>query len=445
VNRSPLIFYDTANYLRTGQSIITRAAERLAELSAPEPETGGAAAAAGAKPTGGAFPTRSVYYSVFAYPSAVALPATGFLTIWLQSLLVTAMIALLLDRRLLGMPGALAGAALGLAALTALPFYVSWLMPDILGAVVVLWALLLVRGVERLSIAEWLFVLGAATFALTSHYGFLGLAVGLGGCAVLLLALRQRLSFGAAVLAAAPILLAMAANLAASMLVYNEPSLTPKRFPILLARSLVDGPARWYLKDACPAAGYELCRDIDTLPDTLGSVLWDEDGLMKSRTPDQLDRIRREEIPILLAAFKAYPLQQGWSLARNSVTQLGSIGLADHVWAPLQRDAHGVWERFPEDADRTGLDGIGTIHTLVVFGAAAYVALLLFGRKLDPGRREPDLVLMLALALLMNAVVFGGLSAPADRYQGKIAWLVPMLAAMLWLGRRPARVGRIPS
>jgi hypothetical protein len=73
------------------------------------------------------------------------------------------------------------------------------------------------------------------------------------------------------------------------------------------------------------------------------------------------------------------------------------------------------------------------------------VALLLFGRKLDPGRREPDLVLMLALALLMNAVVFGGLSAPADRYQGKIAWLVPMLAAMLWLGRRPARVGRIPS
>jgi hypothetical protein len=438
LNRSPLIFHDTGGYLNSGARIVAKTAERLAELTAPPPDAPGPAGAASAKPGSSASPTRSLYYSTFAYLSAVALPATGFLTIWLQSLLVTLLMALLLERSLLARPRALAGAAIGMAALTALPFYVSYLMPDILGAVVLLWALLLVRGVERLSQWEWLFVLSAATFALISHYGFLGLAVGLGGLALLLLALRRRLSVRAVLLAVAPILLAIAANMAASMLVYKEPSLTPKRFPILLARSLEDGPARWYLKDACPAAGYEMCRDIDTLPESVQALLWDEGGFVQSRSAEQLDRIRREEPEILLGAFRAYPLQQGWSLAHNSVAQLGAIGLSDHVWAPLLRGPDGVWVGFPANADRTGLDAIGRVHSLVVFAAAAYIALLLLGRRLDAARREPDMLVVLVVGLIINAAVFGGLSVPADRYQGKIAWMVPMLAAMLWLARRPA-------
>jgi hypothetical protein len=387
-------------------------------------------------------PTRSIYYSTFAYLSAVALPATGFLTIWLQSLLVVLLMALLLDRAVLAQPRALAAVALGMAALTALPFYVSYLMPDILGAVVLLWAMLLVRGVERLSRGEWLFVLAAATFALVSHYGFLGIAVGLAVFALFLLALRRQLSLGALLLAVAPLLLAIAANMAGSLLIYKEPSVTPKRFPILLARSLVDGPARWYLNDACPEAGYEICRDIDKLPDVLGTLLWDPQGLINSRSAEQLDRIRDEELEILFQAFRAYPLEQSWSLARNSVAQLGALGLSNHAWAPLLRDSEGNWERLPRGLDKTGFEAIGSVQTLIVFAATAYLALLLVGRRLDSGRRELDLMLVLVLGLLANAVVFGGLSAPADRYQSRLAWLIPMLAAMLWLARRPTTAGR---
>jgi hypothetical protein len=445
LNRSALIFPDTRSYLNHGAAIVERAGNRLDELIAAvtAPDVAGAGEAAAPRPGGSSRPIRSLFYSTFAYVSAVALPATGFLTVWLQALLVTLLIALLLDRSVLERPRALAVAAIGMAAFTALPFYVSFLMPDILGAVVLLWALLLVRGVERLTRGEWLFVLAATTFALVSHYGFLGLAAGVGGFALVLLALRARLSVSAVLLTAAPILLAIGLSMAASVLVFKEPSVTPKRFPILLARSLVDGPARWYLKDVCPAAGYEMCRDIDSLPDTLQAVLWDEGGIVESRSFEQLDRIRREEAEILIGALRAYPLEQGWSLARNSVAQLGAIGLADHVWAPLLRNADGIWEGVSDAGNRAGLDAIGTVQTLVVAAAGAYLGALLFRRRLDAARREPDMLLVLLMGLLINAVVFGGLSAPADRYQGRLAWLVPMLAAIMWLARRPASAGKV--
>jgi hypothetical protein len=45
---------------------------------------------------------------------------------------------------------------------------------------------------------------------------------------------------------------------------------------------------------------------------------------------------------------------------------------------------------------------------------------------------------MVLFALLVNAAVYGGLSAPVDRYQSRLAWLVPALLALdLVLKARP--------
>ena len=42
------------------------------------------------------------------------------------------------------------------------------------------------------------------------------------------------------------------------------------------------------------------------------------------------------------------------------------------------------------------------------------------------------------IALLVNAAVYGGLSAPVDRYQSRLAWLIPALLALdLALRSRP--------
>jgi hypothetical protein len=40
------------------------------------------------------------------------------------------------------------------------------------------------------------------------------------------------------------------------------------------------------------------------------------------------------------------------------------------------------------------------------------------------------------VSLMANAAVFGGLSAPADRYQMRVIWIVPMVAALFWLARQ---------
>ncbi len=53
-------------------------------------------------------------------------------------------------------------------------------------------------------------------------------------------------------------------------------------------------------------------------------------------------------------------------------------------------------------------------------------------------------MLLVAVAgLAINAAIFGGLSVPVDRYQGRVVWIVPVLAALFWLTRRNARYTRV--
>jgi hypothetical protein len=49
---------------------------------------------------------------------------------------------------------------------------------------------------------------------------------------------------------------------------------------------------------------------------------------------------------------------------------------------------------------------------------------------------------VVVVGLAANATIFGGLSAPVDRYQMRVIWIVPMIAALFWLARRNAVQGR---
>ena len=44
---------------------------------------------------------------------------------------------------------------------------------------------------------------------------------------------------------------------------------------------------------------------------------------------------------------------------------------------------------------------------------------------------ERRVILAMVLGLVCNAVVFGGLSAPVDRYQARVVWLVPACLVLL--------------
>ena len=52
----------------------------------------------------------------------------------------------------------------------------------------------------------------------------------------------------------------------------GEASVAPKRLPILLARSIDDGPGARFLAEACPEAGFALCDIFPAgVPDDLNA------------------------------------------------------------------------------------------------------------------------------------------------------------------------------
>ena len=79
----------------------------------------------------------------------------------------------------------------------------------------------------------------------------------------------------------------------------------------------------------------------------------------------------------------------------------------------------------------TLLEAMGAVHLASYLAGAVLLALLVWR---SPQAGGP--VVVLVVGLLANAAIFGGLSAPVDRYQARVAWLVPLLALVLLIERR---------
>ena len=440
LNGGPLVFFDSASYLDQGRQAVEEALRLVSSRLSPGAggEGAGAVAAEGAA---SANIFRSVAYSVFAYAaSATPLGEWGIIT--LHSVLIVTLLAMLAGRGLLeaARPADIALAMLVCAALTSLPWFVSYLMPDILAAVVILCGMLVAAGLERLNPWGKLFVFGAASFAMLSHYGHIPLGVAVGATALGLLLLQRRLTVAAVAVAALPVLVALGGNAVVNRVAFHEPGVgvATKRLPVLLARSLADGPARWHLEENCDTEGYAICEVFeDGFSSNLGVILWSDEGL-GGASPDQMDRIRAEEATILRRAFMEYPAAQIWSFAGNAVSQTWTFGMDDFSWSRLKWLPDGNVDTAMPDPDRSraGLDAVGGAHLAALIAAILLILLYAWRDGLGVGRREREILFLVVAGLVINAAIFGGLSVPVDRYQGRVVWIVPALAALFWLTRR---------
>ncbi len=447
LNGGPLIFFDSAGYLDQGRQAVEGAVRLVSDRLSPGAAGEGAAAGAAAEAAESANIVRSVAYSVFAY-AASSTPLGEWGVILLHSVLIMILLGMLAGRDLLeaARPADIALAVLVCAALTPLPWFVSYLMPDILAAVVILCGMLVVAGLGRIGFWGGLFVFGASSFAMLSHYGHIPLGFGVGATALGLLLVQRRLSVAAVLVAALPVLVALGGNAAVNRVAFHEPGVgvASKRLPVLLARSLADGPARWHLEENCDAEGYAICEVFDTFPSNLGEILWGEDGLMNA-SPAQMDRIRVEEPLILRRAFMEYPAEQTWSFVGNAVSQTWTFGMDDFSWVRLARLPDGNVDTSPlgPDRPRAGLDMIGQAHLAALIAAIVLIGLYVWRDGLGAGRREREVLFLAVAGLAINAAIFGGLSVPVDRYQGRVVWILPALAALFWLTRRSARATRV--
>jgi hypothetical protein len=337
----------------------------------------------------------------------------------------------------------------GLAALTSLPWFAATLMPDVMAGVAVLCVVLLGFAAHRLNRAEAAFAVAFGAVAVGSHLSHLVVAASV--VAIVLLVGRQ---VRGTLLAALPILLAVAALLAVNIAVHGRAVLSANGATFLLARLQDDGPATRLLQARCPAAGWHLCAHVHRLPMDSDEFLWDPTSPLHREadgTPVIMGsvRIAPEAREIVAATLAAHPLDVAAAMLRNGLRQIGMARVGDtlgneHLDLSARRM---VAQGFPSelaafDAARQMQGRLGVVagpllplHALLLVLAVPVAAFAWWRAARGGDRVRLGLVLGALVGISANALVTGALSKPHHRYEARIIWLLP-LAAFLTLPPR---------
>lgn len=340
-----------------------------------------------------------------------------------------------------------------LSALTGLGWFVSLVMPDIYGPLLYLCVYLLVFAMESLSRAERLSIALIAWWSVASHVTHLMLGAGL--CAFLALPLLVRWRsdlprLRAIGLLAIIVATAAAAHLALHTYLYGEPSLNGKGPPFLMARVLVDGPGREYLRQRCGDAKLVICGYLSRPAADTDDFLWKVDGIWMSASPATQDELRHEEMPLVIGTLRTYPRQELRISAEHFWEQLLNYGLWGYdpnAWVEhmFDRVLPGARSRYLQTRQARGelpdefsssVQEWTVIASLVLIGVFATLVL----------RRRPErfigLSAVVTFVIIANAFVTGVFSNVEDRYQARVVWLLPLLSILFvlqWLEYRRSR------
>lgn len=476
VNTGPFFFSDTPAYVRGVDAAVFHATgipsdwtfkahPRAAVTgSAPSPVSSPASrptpAAGTPQPPGTDKPVllgRSAYYGIILY---LGVAFHGFWAVLLVQGLVAASILLVLLRHVVD-PGdgrrfAVAAMALfALLAVTPLPFFVCLLMPDLFSGVTIVAAAVLLLGWKReapLVRGYLVAILALAALVHSSNVLLLaGFAILFAGWTVIRARRRPggiaRLLPAGALLGCA--LVGLAGESAFTAAITSITGQSPIRPPFLTARFVDDGPGTAYLRAKCGHSTLVLCRFVDRLPVPSDGFLWDPDprtGVFMAVSPTLQRRLAAEQLPFVLASVRHAPLATATMLLRDFATQLGKGGLSEFHYNREQRSYFAVKlpaamfanvRQSPAYRGTFPLAPFETISLLLTIGAA----LILLSSWLPRSPLAPwaGFATIALGGVLLNDLVCGCLSTPHDRYQMRVIWVLPAVAAVLLIARRADR------
>jgi hypothetical protein len=337
-----------------------------------------------------------------------------------------------------------------LSVLTSLSWYVSIIMPDILGPALYFTFYLLVFARETLSRAERLTISGIACWAVTCHATHMMLGVGL--CAVLtsaLLVQRQPMQRSVRVVGemVAIVAIAAAAQLTLHGYLYGRVSLNGERPPYLMARVVADSTGGRYLEQHCGEERWVLCDHIQNLAGDADHFLWDADGGWGGASTSEQKAMWQEEIPFVLATFRAYPGEQISKSMAAFWQQLQTFGVEDldpSSWVGEQFDEvlPGARSRYlasRQARNALRIEGFTAFHIWVVRASlVGMIAFLPFVWR----RASSQLVglsVVVTFIVVANAFVTGTMSMVDERYGSRVIWLVPFLVGLFvidWFSTR---------
>jgi len=427
LNRYPLLYADSLSYLGEGLPILRALRHRPVTFIA----------------------MRSEFYSlgIFAFHWGISpwpvVVLQALLTAYVVWLVTRAFVAKRTVTKYLILMVLLSG-------LTSMSWYVSLVMPDILGPILYLSICLLVFAPETLSKREHWAVVLIAWFGIVSHSTHFVLTLWILAILAALLLFKSRfMQHRGRALGEIALLVAIAAvvQVALHTYLYHEPSLNGRRLPYLSARFIADGPEKWYLQQHCATEQWVLCANVRNLPDNDDEFIWGENTIWTKSSPADQQLILKQETPLLLATLRTYPRQQLAISLCSFVQQLNDFGVNDfdnNTWMEESIEetmpgAHARYERSLQARNVVPSNFFTQIQRWPVYAAILVLIASLPWLWRTRQIRFQGFLIVIIPTLIANAFITAVASEVDSRFQSRVVWLLPLLAGLILFCWRDAR------
>lgn len=341
----------------------------------------------------------------------------------------------------------------GMAVLTSLPWYVSHVMPDVFGGVLILSLFLIAFSGDKISFWEKMYFSCLAIGSLVIHISFLpvGIVILILSAGFRLLRWRGR-NLPRPVFALVPLLVALGLSSYVSMRFWGEMSGPPYAPPYLLAHTLVDGKGKAYLRAVCGRQHYVLCDYQDSIPDNV------EDFMFRGYSPYSASgrpkQIRAEAGAIVLGTAKMFPLRTLETALKAGLLQTVTFGtevaqledLPDGRGGSLadvfEKELPFIWTGYEGTKQQQDLLSperlrpMNDVHRVVVALSALFSV---FALVRSIRHRDWALIQFLTVVwagLLVNAFVTGVAVGVFGRFGARVIWLLPFAAVTAGLSMR---------
>jgi hypothetical protein len=330
-----------------------------------------------------------------------------------------------------------------LAFFSSLPFFAAFTMPDIFTSIMILVIYLLCFHLPVLSRLEIIYFSLLGCIAITAHISHLPQAFALVSVVLVLHVVfrtpPRSLLIRAGVLSV-PLMLSATAILLNNIVIHHSFALFPAGQTYLLANMIEHGPARRYLEETCPAAGYKICSIAKSLPATSQDLLFDTHAY---RELGGFDGMQEEAKLVVIGTLRSRP----WDVLLMAVNTVGSSFVTHAPGAELKPLSNHIWmvdvltKKFGLFTVRAYEDSLASQDAVprallqavdnISFPIAA-VGLLISGIfAFRRGFQEATaLAILIPAAYAINNTLCAFGSGVYDRYQARVTWLFA-LAAML--------------
>lgn len=432
----PAYIPDSVGYLKGGQEAFQFLVSQQDLVATVTASDGGVAVASAEDGKGAPKASRSITYSVAAYVlrwPGLDMTALALFQALLAAFVCAVAVAALNVTRLKDVVPV--SAALSLA--TPVAVYVNAAEPDIFAGLVVAVSILFIAAFDRLATGIRFALALLIALSVAVHASIPPLALGMAlvgiGWGVVRKGQRDGFRIDRTLWMVVPIAISMLGIATMNKVAFGTSDLAGKRYPLALARSISDGPGRWYLERACVKPRYAVCEVFGTrIPDTVSGFVFADTGLNGRANAEQMDRIRAEEAEIVRNAALAYPAAELRNFADHLARQVFSLGFQGVQFN--ERVAIGAFalpELVPDERGSKPLLDVLERVSLAALLACIVLVVVRWRRIAYDARLALSLLVPALLGNAFIVVVFSGI---AQRYGARVIWLVPLFALCAILG-----------